>query len=196
MNKFYKFGCDISEGRLVACKDVIGGIQKIFLTNYNESLLGDLTLSGNEITDFSSAITVFQYDLRANTGTYNANFTSNDANGTTYYEQVLEVMLQKIVKQDIPHLDNILKGRCHVWVLDANDNVFLLGTRFGCSVTAGAMSTGTAKADLSGFTLTFTSQETENYILAATAGVGTAKYPFDGIATDGNVTITVGTTPV
>ena len=57
------------------------------------------------------------------------------------------------------------------------------------------MSTGTAKADMSGFTLTFTAQETENYMLKETAGVGTAKYPFDGISTDGNVTITVGTTP-
>ena len=117
MNKFYKFACDVSEGRLVACKDVIGGIQKIFLTNYDEALLSKLTITANEITDFSSAITVFQYDLRANTGTYNANFTSNDANGTTYYEQVLEVVLQKIVHEDLPHLDNILKGRCHVWVL-------------------------------------------------------------------------------
>jgi len=196
MNKLYEFqACDVSEGRLVACKDVIGGIQKIFLTNYDEALLSKLTITSNEITDFGSAITVFQYDLRANTGTYNANFTSNDANGTTYYEQVLEVMLQKIVHEDIPNLDNILKGRCHVWVLDANDNVFLLGTRFGCTVTAGAMSTGTAKADMSGFTLTFTAQETENYMLKESAGVGTAKYPFDGIATDANVTITVGTTP-
>lgn len=194
-NKLYEFGCDVSEGRLVGCKDVIGGINKIFLLNYDADLLSKLTITSNEITDIDSAITIYQYDLRPNTATFNANFTSDDATGSTYYEQVLDVTLQKIVKEDIPHLDNILKGRCQVWVLDANDNVFLLGTRFGCSVTAGAMSTGTAKGDLSGFTLTFTSQETENYIVKATAGVGTAKYPFDAISTPANVTITVGTTP-
>ena len=194
-NKFYEFGCDVSEGRAVGCKDVIGGINKIFLLNYDADLLSKLTITSNEITDIDSAITIYQYDLRPNTATFNANFTSDDATGSTYYEQVLDVTLQKIVKEDIPHLDNILKGRCQVWVLDANDNVFLLGTRFGCSVTAGAMSTGTAKGDLSGFTLTFTSQETENYIVKATAGVGTAKYPFDAISTPANVTITVGTTP-
>ena len=194
-NKLYEFGCDVSEGRLVGCKDVIGGINKIFLLNYDADLLSKLTITSNEITDIDSAVTLYQYDLRPNTATFNANFTSDDATGSTYYEQVLDVTLQKIVKEDIPHLDNILKGRCQVWVLDANDNVFLLGTRFGCSVTAGAMSTGTAKGDLSGFTLTFTSQETENYIVKATAGVGTDKYPFDAISTPGNVTITVGTTP-
>ena len=195
MNKLYKFACNVSEGRLVGCKDVIGGINKVFLLTYDEDLLSKLTIASNVITDFDEAITVYQFDLRPNTANLNANFTSNDATGTTYYEQVLEVTLQKIVKEDIPNLDNILKGRCQVFVLDANDNVFLLGTRFGCSVTAGAMSTGTAKADLSGFTLTFSAQETENYIVSATAGVGTDKYPFDGISTDGNVTITVGTTP-
>jgi len=194
-NKLYEFGCDVSEGRAVGCKDVIGGINKIFLLNYDADLLSKLTITSNEITDIDSAVTLYQYDLRPNTATFNANFTSDDATGSTYYEQVLDVTLQKIVKEDIPHLDNILKGRCQVWVLDANDNVFLLGTRFGCSVTAGAMSTGTAKGDLSGFTLTFTSQETENYIVKATAGVGTDKYPFDAISTPGNVTITVGTTP-
>mgnify|MGYP003132099498 FL=1 len=194
-NKLYEFGCDVSEGRAVGCKDVIGGINKIFLLNYDADLLSKLTITSNEITDIDSAVTLYQYDLRPNTATFNANFTSDDATGSTYYEQVLDVTLQKIVKEDIPHLDNILKGRCQVWVLDANDNVFLLGTRFGCSVTAGAMSTGTAKGDLSGFTLTFTSQETENYIVKATAGVGTAKYPFDAISTPANVTITVGTTP-
>ena len=195
MNKLYKFACNVSEGRLVACKDVIGGISKIFLMTYDEAFLGDLTISSNEITEIA-ATTVFQFDLRPNTASFNANFTSSDATGTTYYEQVLEVQLQKIVKEDIPNLDNILKGRCQVFILDGNDNVFLLGTRFGCSVTAGAMSTGTAKADLSGFTLTFTAQETENYIVKATAGVGTAKYPFDGIGTPANMTITAGTTPV
>jgi hypothetical protein len=194
-NNLYNFACDVSEGRLVGCKDVIGGISKIFLMTYDDDLLNELTISSNEITEIGSAITVYQYDLRPNTATFNSNFTSDDATGSTYYEQVLDVTLQKIVKQDIPHLDNILKGRCQVWVLDANDNVFLVGTRFGASVTAGAMSTGTAKGDLSGFTLTFTAQETENYILKASAGVGTTKYPFDGIDTPGNVTITVGTTP-
>ena len=193
-NKFYEFACNVSEGRLVACKDVIGGIRKIYLKTFDDAFLGDLTISSNEITEIA-ATTVYQYDLRANTATYNSNFTSSDANGTTYYEQVLEVQLQKIVKQDLPNLDNILKGRCQVFILDANDNVFLMGTRFGCTVTAGAMSTGTAKADLSGFTLTFTAQETENYIVKATAGVGTAKYPFDGIDTPANITITAGTTP-
>ena len=75
-NKLYEFGCDVSEGRAVGCKDVIGGINKIFLLNYDADLLSKLTITSNEITDIDSAITIYQYDLRPNTATFNANFTS------------------------------------------------------------------------------------------------------------------------
>tara|TARA_R100000664_G_C2759412_1_gene149161 strand:- start:3989 stop:4588 length:600 start_codon:yes stop_codon:yes gene_type:complete len=198
MNKFYKFACDVTAGRLLGCKDVIGGINKIFLQAYDEDLINGLSFGAsalvNEIDDVP-AITVFQYDLRQGTGSYTSNFTSDDATGTTYYEQVLEVTLQKIEAEDLSQLDLILKGRCQVYVLDNNDNLFLLGTKYGCTVTAGAMSTGVQKGDLSGFTLTFTGQEQENFIFKPTAGVGSTKYPFDNMTTPANVTITTGTYP-
>jgi hypothetical protein len=194
-NKLYNFACDVSEGRLVPCKDSIGGIQKVYFMTYDEGLFSKFTLSGSEITEIT-AITIYKYDLRANTSGYTSTFTTSDENGTTFYEQTLEVQLQKIVKEDLAHLDNITKGRCQVFVLDANDNVFVMGTRFGCSVTAGAMVTGTAKGDLSGFNLTISSQETENYIVKKSSGNPSASgYPFDNISTPGNVTITAGTTP-
>ena len=169
-NKKYDFSCDLSSGRLVPCKDSIGGINKIYLLPYNETLFNKFT--------------------------FTSTFTTSDENGTSFYEQTLEVQLQKIVKEDLNALDILLKGRCQVFVLDANDNVFVMGTRFGCTVTAGAMATGTAKGDLSGFTLTFTAQETENYIVAKSSGnPAEASYPFDSITTPANITITSGTTP-
>ena len=195
-NKKYNFACAVNDGRLLDCKDAIGGIQTIYLAPYSADLLSGLLFGAasleNEITEIG-AVTVYKFDLRPNTSSYTANMTSDPAQGTTYYEQVLEVVLQKIHAEDLHHLDVILKGRVQAFVLDANDNVFLLGTRFGLDVTAGAMSTGTAKADMSGFTLTFTGQETQNYEVIPSAGVGTDKYPFDAITTPANITIEVGT---
>ena len=194
-NKKYDFACNVSEVRLVACRDVVGGVKTIYLITYAADFLSTLAKSSNELTDANSAHTFFKYDLRQGTTGFNANVTGDNATGTTFYEQTLEVVLQKIVKEDIPNLDNIIKGRCQIFVLDNNDNCFLMGAEHGCTVTAGAMSLGTAKGDLSGFTLTFTAQEKENYIVKQTAGEGTAGYPFD--AWTSNVpTITAGTTPV
>ena len=194
-NKKYDFACNVSEGRLVGCRDVVGGVKTIYLITYAADFLSTFDITSNEMTEANSAHTFFKYDLRQGTTGFNATVTGDNATGTTFYEQTLEVVLQKIVKEDIPNLDNIIKGRCQIFVLDNNDNCFLIGAEHGATCTAGAMSLGTAKGDLSGFTLTFTAQEKENYIVEKTAGEGIAGYPFDKWAA--NVpTITAGTTPV
>lgn len=194
-NKLYEFSCELNAGRLIPCKDQIGGLNKIFLMPYSETLFNKFTFSDNEITEIGT-LTIFEYDLRPNSSSFTSTINSSPVNGTTFYEQTLEVSLNKIVKEDLSQLDKVIKGRCQVFVLDANDNVFVCGTRFGCDVTAGAMATGTAKADMSGFTLTFTAQETENYIVKKSSGnPAETSYPFDSIGTPGNITITPGTTP-
>jgi|TARA_R100000479_G_scaffold75127_2_gene36446 hypothetical protein len=196
-NKLYNFACDINAGRLVGCKDVIGGIKKVFLMPYDETLVSKLTTSGSNdyLIEEIASITVYQFDLRTNTSSYTSNITSDDANGTTYFEQVLELQLQKIAPLDFPTITNLAQGRVQAFVTDANDNTFLMGTIFGCTVTGGSMQTGTAKADLSGFTITLTAQEEFNYILDKSAGQGTQYYPFDGLDNADNVTVTTGSYP-
>jgi len=196
MNKKYNFACSVSSGRAIGCKDVIGGITKVFLMPFSEGLENILTVTASTylVTDITSATTVFQFDLRPETSSYTSNFNSDDATGTKFYEQVLELQLQKIDKKDLFFLDEIVQGRVQAFVLDANDNVFLMGTRFGATVTAGNMATGTARGDLTGFTMTLTAREEINYILDDSAGVGTANYPFDGLSSS-NVTITLPTYP-
>ena len=199
-NKLYKFGCDVQAGRLVGCQSAIGGIQKIFLMEYVDELESYFTPEAGaslyEIKDINTPITVKQFDLRPNTASYNATITTSDENGTMFYEQVLEVALAQIHSKDLSYVNNLAQGRCQAWVLDANNRTTLMGAKFGCTVTGGAMSTGTAKADRSGWTLTFTAQEQINYILPTSAGAGTAKFPFDGLdSTSGDITIDAGDYP-
>ena len=198
-NKLYNFSCDVSAGRLVGCSDALGGIQKIFLMTYNSALESLFSVgagaSNYEITDIGSSITVKQFDLRPNTASYNANITTSDENGTMFYEQVLEVAFTHIEAKDLNYINNLAQGRCQAWILEANNDVFLMGAKFCCTITGGSMTTGVQKADRSGWTLTFTAQEQINYMLVRTAGAGTAKFPFDGITTDANVTIDTGDYP-
>ena len=199
-NKLYNFSCDVSAGRLVGCQSAIGGIQKIYLMSYVDELESYFTPEAGaslyEIKNINTAITVKQFDLRPNTASYNATITTSDENGTMFYEQVLEVALAQINSKDLSYINNIAQGRCQAWVLDANNRTFLMGAKFGCTVTGGAMSTGQAKADRSGWTLTFTAQEQINYVLPESAGAGTTGFPFDGLdSTVGNVTINGGDYP-
>ena len=54
--------------------------------------------------------------------------------------------------------------------------------------------TGAAKGDLTGYTIEYGAEERNALIqLPASAGPGTAKFPFDGLADEANLDITPGT---
>jgi len=84
-------------------------------------------------------------------------------------------------------------SRSQIFVQDTNDNVFLLGIDNGCHVSGGTVVTGTAKGDMTGYTIEWSAEEKNALIqLPASAGAATAKYPFDGLADEANLTITAG----
>jgi hypothetical protein len=98
--------CDITRGRLIDCKDTIGGLKAIlFVKLITITILKQLLLlSTTEMTDAGfatwsgtngSATTVFKYDLIPNLSSMTVNINSDNANGTAFFEQTLSVTLQK-----------------------------------------------------------------------------------------------------
>tara|TARA_Y100000592_G_scaffold10428_1_gene14732 strand:+ start:921 stop:1388 length:468 start_codon:yes stop_codon:yes gene_type:complete len=141
----------------------------------------------------SSVVNVYQYDLRPDLSSVTVNVNSDAATGTTTYEQTLSLTLQKLSKEDNKELRALAQNRCQCFVLDSNGNVFLLGIDHGLDVTGGTVVTGAARTDMSGYTLEFSGREVESMIwLPASAGGGTDKYPFDGLADESALTINVG----
>ena len=67
-----------------------------------------------------------------------------------------------------------------------------MGIEEGCYLTGGdTIATGAARTDLNGLTLEFTAMEKDPlYILPASAGASTAKFPFDGLTDETALTIT------
>ena len=63
-------------------------------------------------------------------------------------------------------------GRPHIIIEDNNGNAFISGLLHGADVTGGTIVTGTAMADMSGYTLSFTGMERtpSNFIDIASAG--------------------------
>jgi len=66
---------------------------------------------------------------------------------------------KKLTKEDHKELKLLAAGRPHVFIVDQNDNVFLMGKENGADVTAGTVSTGNALGDFNGYNLTFTAME-------------------------------------
>ena len=178
--------CDLTKGRKEPCKDVVGGLKAVYFTDFGD--YGTVTETNDEITDMTGTFIAFKYELKGNSS-FEQTITSSRENGTTFFEQTLNLTLKKLSKEDNKELKLLAYGRPHVAVEDYNGNVFVMGLQHGADVTGGTVSTGAAMADLSGYTLTLSAQELKpaNFVASPTAAD-----PFAGM-TSATVTVTEGT---
>jgi hypothetical protein len=150
--------CDfITTGRAEPCKDSVGGINAVYFVNF-----GDITSIAYSSTDSINSVggspNAYKYEVRGNS-TYTENIQSSRENGTTAFEQVLELTLKKLTKEDHNTIKLLSFNRPNILIEDNNGNVFLAGAEYGADVTGGTVVTGGAMADMSGYTLTFTGME-------------------------------------
>jgi hypothetical protein len=116
--------CDLTLGRKEPCKDSVGGLRAVYFTDFGD--LGTVTKTDDEITDLSGTFTAFKYELKGNSSFEQA-ITANRENGTTFFEQTLNLTFKKLTKEDNKELKLLAFGRPHVAVEDYNGNVFLMG---------------------------------------------------------------------
>ena len=144
--------CNLTLFRTEPCKDSVGGLDKVYFVNYGT--MGDITYDTTN-TDSIEAVagtpSAYEYDIKG-TSSFTQNIQSSRENGTTAFEQVLELSLHKLSVADNKELKLLSWGRPHVIIKDNNGNYFLGGSG-GTVVTGGAM------GDLSGYTLTLTGME-------------------------------------
>jgi hypothetical protein len=149
--------CTLTTGRELPCKDSVGGIKAVYLADYGT--LGALTVTSGEVTAIAGTPDLFKFDVKGNSSLEQA-ITSSRENGTTFYEQTLNLTLTKLDVATQQEIVTIAKARPHIFVEDYNGNYFLIGAVHGADVSGGTIVTGAAMADLSGFTLVFSAQET------------------------------------
>lgn len=177
--------CDLTKGRVLPCRDSVGGIKEVYFVDYGD--LGAITLTNDEVTDMGGTFSAYQYKLKGNSS-LEQNVNASRENGTVFYEQVLNLTLPKLSKEDNKELKLLAYGRPQIVVVDYNGNAFLMGREHGADVTGGTVVSGAAMGDLSGYTLSFSAQELTpaNFIDSPADG-----NPFSGMAS-ATETIVVG----
>ena len=178
--------CDLTKGRVEPCKDVVGGIKHVYFTDFGD--FGTVTQDADDqITDMTGTFTAYKYELKGNSS-FEQTVTSSRENGTTFFEQTLNLTLHKLSKEDNKEIKLLAYGRPHIAVEDYNGNVFVMGLEHGSEVTGGTIVTGAAMGDLSGYTLTFSAQEVKpaNFVDSPTASD-----PYAGMGS-ATVTVTAG----
>ncbi len=178
--------CDLTKGRKEPCKDVVGGLKAVYFVDFGD--LGTVTKTNDEITDLSGTFSAYKYELKGNSS-FEQSISSSRENGTTFFEQTLNLTLKKLSKEDHKEIKLLAYGRPHVAVEDYNGNVFVMGLQHGADVSGGTIVTGAAMGDLSGYTLTLSGMEVEpaNFVASPTAAD-----PFAGMAS-ATVTVVEGT---
>lgn len=144
--------CDITAGRLRACKNFNGGIDSIYLLNFKENAF---TISaGNEATAINPLVTaVYEYGIDGDTHNLVQNFVSSKDNGTSVNTQTLTFMLKGMDAVTSVQINNLIYGKIIAVIKDANGKYVALGLDDGMDFNVDAV-TGSAKADMNGYTLT------------------------------------------
>jgi len=171
--------CLLTEGRTEPCKDSVGGLTKVYFADFGT--LGTVTYANPstsaQITTFASG-TVYQYDLKG-TSSFDQTITSSRDNGTTFYDQLLNLTFHKLDYETNDQIALLAVARPHCIVEDNNGNLFVAGLEYGMDCNGGTIVTGAAMGDLSGYTLTMQGMEKKpaNFTVGDITTLGVAVSP-------------------
>lgn len=180
--------CIFTGGLDLGCRNGIGGIRTVYLTNFsNIDPLTGITLgntynilSGDgqtrnatiDINDIVTNVTnstggtvnFYEWKFRRETGEFKETIQSNIQSGTLYYEPSLTLFFERYQSYIRNRVQLIAQTQVTAIVEDKLGNFWLLGKTAGLDLLNGEASMGKAAGDANGYTMTFTGQEPQTAI--------------------------------
>lgn len=172
--------CSLTLGRIEPCKDQVGGLNAVYFINSIDLAQISYDTADTDVIDqlATTAVSAYKYDLKG-TSNFEQAITSSRENGTTFFEQVLNIVLKKQDADTHKEVKLLAWAKPVVIVEDNNGNAWVMGLEHGSEVTGGSIVTGSAMGDLTGYNLTLTGQERvpANFLYGAVAN-----NPFAGLS--------------
>lgn len=153
--------CALTQGYTLDCKDSVGGLTAVYFAPWED--LGTVTQASGVVTTLTmdAGKKFYKYELVKESSNFAEAVNTNVQNGTVFYTQTLEVILNKLQVNTRNEILLLAKNRLAVIATDNNGDNWFLGVAYGLDLTGGGSATGTAFGDRSGYTLTFTGNEKE-----------------------------------
>ncbi len=143
--------CDINSGRLRSCKSSLGGNSVLYLYN---SLEDAFTVLDGAATAMNVNLTAaYKFELEGDGNTLEEEMVSDRQSGTRVNTQTLTIVLKKPDAATNAQFNLLAAGYPQAVIVDRNGNYKALALDDGFDFTVAA-STGGAKTDLNGYTLT------------------------------------------
>jgi hypothetical protein len=152
--------CALTQGYTLGCRDSVGGIPEVRFIEF-QNVTGVAVTSGNVVTGITTtaATKFYKYQLPKQTSQFTETVNPSTENGTIFYQQDLQIVLNKMTAALRNELRLLGQNRLMAIVTDRNGAYWLLGSRNGLELSAGTSQTGTAMGDRNGYDVTFTGLE-------------------------------------
>jgi hypothetical protein len=153
--------CALTQSYTLDCKDSIGGLKAVWFAAIED--IDTWTGSAGTYTAVTMEASKYfwKYDLVKESSNFAEAVNTNVQNGTVFYAQTLEIILNKLQVNTRNEILLLAKNRLVALVQDNNDKIWVLGFDNGLDITGGGSGSGTAFGDRNGYTLTFTGNEKE-----------------------------------
>lgn len=155
--------CLLTSGISLSCRNSNGGLQTVYIGNYNGSSL-TYTLgtgaSGSYITAFTGGTSsYYQFAQPNETSAWTSEGAFSAENGTSFYTQKVELTIQQMNSTNNVNVNILGQGSWRIVVLDQNGIYFLIGAQNGARVVSSTPGAGKAMGDLNGAVVTFEAKE-------------------------------------
>lgn len=161
--------CNLTKGRGLDCKNVMGGVKRIYLIPLADATM-DLTTTAGQLEDLVINASVggsnlYQYDLPRGTASLTETITGSSENGTVFYEPSVNIKLHALTIADRNELKLLAQNRLLVFcelqqkLANGHNVIVAVGTENGLDLTTGTEASGVAGGDMNGYDYTFTGQE-------------------------------------
>jgi hypothetical protein len=155
--------CVLTSGFKLPCRKSMGGVQKVYITELSNE--ATFVVASGVVTTFTltSPKKFFEYNLTMGGSSATATIGGDRAVGSRFYTHSVTIQLPKFETAIRNEIMLLAQNTLMIIVLDSNGKYFLYGhsesTARGLEISEGSGQTGTASADLSGFSLTFSGDE-------------------------------------
>lgn len=149
-------------GITLDCQPSLGGIKKVWLTQYSDVTGVTVDPESNMISDITSAGEWKEYQFRKATGSLTSTLNVDETAGINYVSNELSLVFTKMETAKRIEIAALSIGQLCAIVLDSNGHYWFLGKDDYVSASAGAGNTGTAKGDQNAYTLTL-STDSDSY---------------------------------
>jgi len=157
----------LTKGRGLDCNRISGGVKYIYFGVYDQftdpiSTVGIVQASG-EISDIEmgSGTGLKRYTMPLGVASVTETITGSTENGTIFYAPVVNVVLNKLTKEDqneiklLGQTKVVIFAQLNEQLANGHDVIIGLGVTNGMALNAGTMDSGAAFGDRNGYTLTF-----------------------------------------